>query len=611
MPPQGNHRMAKPSFAPPIEDYALIGDCRSAALVNRGGGIDWLCWPRFDSGACFAALLGTPENGTWKIAPTVHVTATHRHYRPGTMILETEFETATGRVALIDFMPIASPDPAVIRIVEGRGGHVSMRMDLILRFDYGSVIPWVSRMPNGGGLRAIAGPDMTVLHASVPVRGRNMTTRADFTVSAGETVTFSLTYGPSHLPLPPRPETGHALRATEAFWTQWCGNCTYRGPDEDAVRRSALTLKALTYAPTGGIIAAPTTSLPEHLGGNRNWDYRYCWLRDATFTLLSLVQAGFREEALAWRSWLQRSIAGSPEQMRIMYGISGERRLPERELHWLPGYQGAYPVRIGNGAAEQFQLDAYGEVIDALYRGREAGLVTRERAWDLQKALVQHVAKVWDQPDEGIWEVRGGRRHFTHSKMMAWVAIDRVIRGAETRGLEAPLAEWRALRARIHADVCENGFNSGRGSFVQSYGGTALDASLLMMPMVGFLPAHDPRVRATVDAIAKELTVDGLVMRYQDDAAPDGLPPGEGTFLLCSFWLADNLILQGRMAEARALFDRLLDLRNDVGLLSEEYDSRGKRMLGNFPQAFSHVGLMDTALNLTRHGPAQQRAAAD
>lgn len=585
------------STTPPIEDYALIGDCRSAALVNRAGGIDWLCWPRFDSGAVFAALLGTAAHGTWRIAPAGDVIAVRRRYLPATMVLETEVETATGRVALIDFMPMGTDHPAVIRIVEGRAGQVDMRMGLILRFDYGAAIPWVSRLADGR-LRAIAGPDMVVLHATVPVRGSDMTTIAAFTLRAGESQTFSLSYGPSHLPVPPAPDIQAARAATQAYWADWAAEGSYRGPYADAVQRSVLTLKALTYTPTGGIVAAPTTSLPELPGGTRNWDYRYCWLRDASFTLTALLQAGLRDEAAAWQAWLHRAVAGSPDQVRPLYGLAGERRLPEWEVPWLPGYQGASPVRIGNGAAGQFQLDIPGEVLDALYRAGQAGLAPAEPGHGLQTALTEHLANVWQLPDDGIWEVRGGRRQFTHSKVMAWVGIDRAIRGAEDGGCAAPLPAWRELRARIHADICANGFNPARGSFVQTYGGTALDASLLLLPLVGFLSPDDPRIIGTVAAIERELLIDGLVLRYRDDAAPDGLPPGEGAFLLCSFWLADNYILQGRMAEARALFEHLLALRNDVGLMAEEYDPRARRMLGNFPQAFSHVGLINTALRL-------------
>jgi GH15 family glucan-1,4-alpha-glucosidase len=601
-------------YAPAIEDYALIGDGQSAALVSLSGSIDWLCWPRFDSGACFAALLGTAANGRWRIAPDLSADCAparvRRYYRPGTMILCTEFDTETGRATVTDFMPLEAGNSSVVRIVEGVAGRVAMRLDLALRFDYGDAVPWVTRLPDGSGLRAIAGPDMVVLRTPVALHGEGLSTVAEFTVEQGQSVPFVLSYGASHQMPPVAIDAHHALRGTETIWTRWSARCTYQGPYAEAVSRSALVLKALIYAPTGGIVAAPTTSLPEQLGGSRNWDYRYCWLRDATFSLIALLEAGFREEAHAWRMWLQRAIAGSPAQMSIMYGLGGERRMPEWEVPWLPGYQGARPVRVGNAAAQQFQLDVYGEVIDALYRARQVGLIADEPGWNMQRTLVNHVAKVWNAPDEGIWEVRGGRRHFTHSKVMAWVAMDRAIRNAETFGREAPVGEWKRVRARIHAAVCAEGFNTRRNSFVQSFGGNAVDASLLLLPLVGFLPADDPRIVGTVAAIERELMLDGHVLRYHDDAAPDGLPAGEGTFLLCGFWLADNYILQGRMEEAHALFERLLAVRNDVGLLAEEYDPRTRRMTGNFPQAFSHVGLIVTALSLTPHGPVELRGAS-
>jgi len=600
-------------FAPAIENYALIGDGHSAALVNLSGSIDWLCWPRFDSAACFAALLGNRANGRWSVAPEIGPdeapARVRRYYMPGTMILCTEFDTDSGRVAITDFMPLESTHSSVIRIVDGIAGSVRMRMDLVLRFDYGDAVPWVTRLPDGSGLRAIAGPDLVVLRTSVPLCGEGLSTVAEFTVEQGKSIPFVLSYGPSHLPAPAVTDAHHALRGTEMIWTRWSARCTYQGPYAEAVLRSALVLKALIYAPTGGIVAAPTTSLPEQLGGTRNWDYRYCWLRDATFSLIALLEAGFREEAHAWRMWLQRAIAGSPAQMSIMYGLGGERRLPEWEVPWLPGYQGARPVRVGNAAAHQFQLDVYGEVLDALYRARQVGLIADEPGWNMQRVLVNHVMEIWDQPDEGIWEVRGGRQHFTHSKVMAWVALDRAIRNAETFGRDAPVAAWKRMRARIHATVCAEGFNTRRNSFVQSFGGSAVDASLLLLPLVGFLPVDDPRIIGTVATIERELMLDGHVLRYRDDAAPDGLPAGEGAFVLCGFWLADNYILQGRMEEAHALFERLLAVRNDVGLLAEEYDPRSNRMTGNFPQAFSHVGLIVTALSLTPHGPVEQRGA--
>ncbi len=597
-----------PDFPPPIEDYALIGDCATAALVSRSGSIDWLCWPRFDASACFAALLGRPEHGCWAIAPAAGDARVRRAYRDGSPVLETVFETADGSVALIDFMPPFGGNSSIVRIVEGRSGRVAMAMTLTLRFDYGVSVPWVTRLEDGSGLRAIAGPDMAVLRADVQLRGEDMTTRADFTVGQGERACFVLTHGPSHLPPPAAVDAAAALRATEAFWSDWIGRCTYKGPYAAAVKRSLITLKALTYAPTGGIVAAPTTSLPEMLGGERNWDYRFCWLRDATLTLLALLHAGYIEEARDWREWLHRAIAGSAQQVQIMYGLAGERRLPEFEIPWLPGYQGAKPVRIGNAAAGQLQIDVYGELLDALFQARKAGLVVPDENWSLGLNIVQHLETIWEQPDEGIWETRGGRQHFTFSKVMAWVALDRAVRGAEEWQIAAPLDRWRALRARMHETICREGFNSRKGSFTQVFGGDALDASLLQIPLVGFLPWDDPRVQGTVDAIERELSFDGLVMRYRTEEARDGLPPGEGVFLACSFWLADNMVLQGRHDEARALFERLLGLCNDVGLLSEEYDPRSRRLVGNFPQAFSHIGLIGTALNFESFGPVHSRS---
>ncbi|MBS0560933.1 MAG: glycoside hydrolase family 15 protein [Proteobacteria bacterium] len=598
-------------FAPAIEDYALIGDCRSAALVSRTGSIDWLCWPRFDSPACFAALLGRAEHGRWRIAPAAEASASRR-YLPGTLILETVFETAQGSVALIDFMDYdgdgARLPASVVRIVEGRSGAVDMRLDLALRFDYGAAIPWVTRLPEGGGMQAVAGPDMTVLRCAVPLRGQGFTTVADFTVAAGERAAFVLTHGASQLPPPPPVDAGEALERTRAFWTEWSGRCAYQGPWRNAVLQSLRTLKALTYAPTGGVVAAPTTSLPEQLGGERNWDYRFCWLRDATFTLLAMLKAGYRDEARAWGAWLRRAVAGSPAQIQTMYGLAGERRLVEWTVGNLPGYQGAAPVRVGNAAAEQLQLDVYGELMDAIYQAAHAGLVSAQDAWGLQRQLILHLERIWRGPDEGIWEVRGGRRHFTFSKVMAWVAVDRAIRTAEEFGLHGPLSAWRRLRDEIHASVCANGFDAEKNSFVQSYGDTALDASCLLIPLVGFLPPEDPRVAGTVEAIGRELMQDGLIQRYRTQEGVDGLPPGEGIFLACSFWYADALVLLGRHREARELFERLLSLCNDVGLLAEEYDPAARRQVGNFPQAFSHLALIDTAMNLTRHGPAHERA---
>ncbi len=593
-------------FAPPIEDYALIGDCRSAALVSRDGSIDWLCWPRFDSAACFAALLGRAEHGRWRIAATGDVTIS-RFYRPDTLVLETVFDTPEGSVALSDFMQLDAPAPSVIRIVEGRRGSVKMRLDFALRFDYGQAIPWVTQLEDGSGILAVAGPDMAVLRTTVELHGQSFTTVADFTVAAGERVTFALTHGASHLPPPAAPDAEAALAHAEAHWTEWSARCTYRGPWRDAVQRSLLTLKALTYVPTGGIVAAPTTSLPEQLGGERNWDYRFCWLRDATFTLLAMLHAGYQEEARAWGAWLRRAVAGSPAQIQTMYGLAGERRLVEWTVGNLPGYQGAAPVRVGNAASEQLQIDVYGELMDALYQAAHSGLVPPDSAWQLQRLLVVHLERIWQQPDEGIWEVRGGARHFTFSKVMAWVAVDRAIRTAEEFSLRGPLESWRRLRDAIHESVCANGVDPARNCFVQSYGSTSLDASLLLIPLVGFLPPEDPRIAATVAAIEATLMQDGLVLRYRTHEGVDGLPPGEGMFLACSFWFADNLVLLGRIDEAHALFERLLALRNDLGLLAEEYEPRVKRQVGNFPQAFSHLALIDTALNLTRYGPAHER----
>ena len=591
-----------------IEDYALIGDCQSAALVGRDGSIDWLCLPRFDSPACFAALLGTPQHGRWKISPAEAFTA-KRRYRADTLILETDFETDTGAVTLIDFMPVRSSQPDLVRMIVGRRGRVAMEMELILRFDYGASVPWVTRLGEGSGIRAVSGPDKTVLCAPVPLDNRDMKTSARFEVEAGATLPFVLTHSPSHLEAPAPTDPHHALGETERFWRGWAGRCKVSGPWEQQVRRSLITLKALTYAPTGGIVAAPTTSLPERIGGVRNWDYRYCWLRDATLTLLAFMDAGFHEEAGAWREWLVRAVAGSPDQMQIMYGIGGERRLPEWDIPWLPGYEGSVPVRVGNAAAAQLQLDVYGEVMDALYQACKAGLARHDVAWDLQRALLAHLEKVWVQPDEGIWEVRGPPRHFTYSKIMAWVAFDRAVKMVEGLGLPGPVEHWRELRSRIHRDVCERGYSERRGAFVQSYGCEELDAALLLIPITGFLPADDPRVLGTVQAIQRSLTVDGLVQRYATHQSLDGLPAGEGVFLACSFWLADNLCLQGRWDEARELFERVAGLANDVGLLAEEYDPAARRFLGNFPQAFSHIALVNTALNLgAAEKPVEQRA---
>jgi GH15 family glucan-1,4-alpha-glucosidase len=597
---------------PRIEDYALIGDCEAAGLVSRDGSLDWLCWPRFDSPACFAALLGGKEHGRWLIAPAGEVARTCRAYKPDTLILETRFETAEGAVLLTDFMPLRGTNSDVVRRVTGLSGRVSMRFDLTIRFDYGRSVPWMSRLEDGS-LRAIAGPHMLVLKSDIAVRGKDLSTVGEFVIGQGEKADFTLTYGPSHLPPPPPIDPEQALADTETFWRGWADRCTLgEGAWGDAVRRSLITLKALTYRPTGGIVAAPTTSLPELIGGERNWDYRFCWLRDATFTLLALMGGGYYDEARDWRDWLVRAAAGSPSQIQIMYGLAGERDLPERILPWLPGHAGSKPVRIGNAAADQLQLDVFGEVADALHMARKSALAPSAVAWQLERALTEHLEQVWSLPDEGIWEVRGPRRCFTHSKVMAWVAFDRAVKAVEAFGLASRVGRWRALRDRIHAEVCDRAFDTKLGSFVQSYGGMELDASLLLMPLVGFLPPDDPRVRGTVEAIQRRLAVDGLLLRYDTGSTDDGLPPGEGAFLACSFWLADNLVLQGRHAEAQSLFERLLALRNDVGLLAEEYDPRARRMLGNFPQAFSHVALVNTALNLTRMaGPAEQRGESE
>jgi GH15 family glucan-1,4-alpha-glucosidase len=577
----------------PIEHYALIGDCHAAALVGRDGSIDWLCLPRFDSGACFAALLGLPGHGRWLIAPAAEVRDIRRRYRDGTLVLETDFETADGTARIIDCMPLSDGNRMVLRIVEGLRGRVAMRMELIIRFDYGSIVPWVRRLDDT--LQATAGPDTLELRTTVAVRGENMKTVAEFSVTGGDRKAFVLEYRPSHEAATRPVDPERALAATETAWREWSGRSTYRGRWRGAVERSLITLKALTYGPTGGIVAAPTTSLPEQPGGTRNWDYRYCWLRDATFTLNALLLAGYHEEAVAWREWLLRAAAGKPEDLQTLYGVMGERRLDEYVVGWLPGYDGASPVRIGNAASKQFQLDVYGEVMDTLHLARAAGLPPEPASWSIQVALLGFLESCWEQPDEGIWEIRGPRRHFTHSKVMAWVAFDRAVKDMEAFGREGPLERWRKVRDGIHAQVCAAGYDARRNTFVQSYGSPHLDASLLLIPQVGFLPPTDPRVLGTVAAIERGLVVDGLVRRYSTAADVDGLPPGEGTFLPCSFWLADSLVLTGRRAEGEALFERLLALGNDVGLLSEEYDARGRRMLGNFPQALTHMALVNSA----------------
>ncbi len=576
-----------------IEDYALIGDCHTAALVGLNGSIDWLCFPRFDSGACFAALVGNAGHGRWLIAPSAKLLGTRRRYRDGTLILETEFDTVDGTVRIIDCLPLSEERWDVLRIVEGLEGCVAMCMELIIRFDYGSIVPWVQR--SGDTLRATAGPDTLELRTKVAVHGENLKTVANFHVSKGERIPFILNYRPSHQPAQPAVDPELVLRTTEDAWRKWSGRCSYQGRWRDAVVRSLITLKALTYAPTGGMVAAPTTSLPEQAGGVRNWDYRYCWLRDATFTLNALLLAGYQGEATAWREWLLRAVAGSPEDLRTLYSVTGARRLDEYELGWLPGYGGAEPVRVGNAASRQFQLDVYGEVMDMLHLARAAGLTPESAAWKIQVALLHFLESNWQQPDEGIWEIRGPRRHFTHSKVMAWVAFDRAILDAEAFGLDGPVERWRHVRRAIHDEVCANAYDEQAGTFVQSYGSTQLDASLLLIPQVGFLPPQDRRVRGTIEAIERNLVVNGLVLRYSPANHADALPPGEGAFLPCSFWLADGLILTGRREEGQALFERLLALRNCVGLLSEEYDAGQNRMLGNFPQALTHMALVNTA----------------
>jgi GH15 family glucan-1,4-alpha-glucosidase len=591
-----------------IEDYAIIGDCESAALVGRDGSIDWLCWPRFDSDACFAALLGAPEHGRFRIAPRDEPHSVTRRYRPGTLILETRFETTDGVATLIDFMPIRGKNPDCVRVVVGDRGRMPMCAELILRFGYGAIVPWVRKLDDGT-LRAIAGPDMVVLRTPVHLRGENFTTVGEFMVSEGDRVPFVMSYGPSHLPVPEAFAADVALNDTESYWQEWSRKGRLHGPWNDAVSRSLITLKALTYGPTGGMVAAPTASLPERIGGPRNWDYRFCWVRDATLTLLALMNAGYYEEAQCWRDWLIRAIAGRPEQLEIMYGVAGERRLTEWEVPWLPGYENSSPVRIGNAAHSQLQLDVFGEVMDTLHQGRRGGLSGSEAGWDVQLALLRHLEEIWRQPDHGIWEVRSEPMHFTYSKAMAWVAFDRALKSAEMFGLPGPVDRWRMLCREIHAAVCEKGWNEKRKTFTRSYGSDDLDASLLLLAPIGFLKPDDPRYRGTVEAIERTLIADGLVMRYDSLRSKDGLPAGEGAFLACSFWLADAYLLLGRRDDAERLFKRLAGLANDVGLLSEEYDPLAKRQLGNFPQAFSHVALINTACNLTSADkPAEQRS---
>ncbi len=594
-----------------VEDYALIGDTQTAALVSRDGSIDWLCLPRFDSGACFAALVGEAENGRWQLCPADPSATVTRRYIDGTLVLETTWTTATGSVRVLDCMPIRGTAPDVVRVVEGVTGRVEMRCELLLRFDYGAYVPWVRRTADG--ISAIAGPDAAELRTPVPLRGEGRSTVSSFEVGAGDRVPFVLTWHPSAEPPPAPAHGGDAVGDTVRWWQQWSSRCAPTGAHHDLVVRSLITLKALTYAPTGGLLAAATTSLPEEIGGERNWDYRYCWLRDATFSLYALMLGGFEAEAVAWRDWLLRAAAGAPEQLQIMYGPAGERRLPELTLDWLAGYEGSRPVRIGNAASTQLQLDVYGEVMDCLHQARRAGVEDDDDAWALQRALMEFLEGSWQQPDEGIWEVRGPRRHFTHSKVMAWVAADRAVKAVEQFGREGPVEQWKLLRSEIHREVCELGFDAGRSTFTQSYGRPQLDASLLMIPLVGFLPPTDRRVVGTVAAIQRELDDDGLTRRYAEDSLGevDGIRGGEGVFLPCSFWMADNLALQGRVDEAEALFERLTGLANDVGLLSEEWDPRQHRLVGNFPQAFTHVALVNTAHNLhaiaDQPGPARTR----
>lgn len=588
-----------------IEDYALIGDCKTAALVGCDGSIDWLCWPRFDSAACFAGLIGTVDNGRWLIAPKHPTLAARRRYRPGTLVLETEFQTDTGSAAVVDFMPPAD-GADLVRIVLGRSGRVAFHTELVVRFNYGAAVPWVSR-PDDGTTNAIVGPERLVLRTPAALYGDDLKTVGEFTVEAGQSIPFVLSYGPSFQSPPPVIDPFHALERTEAFWRQWSDRCPDVGPWTEAVKRSLITLKALTYAPTGGIVAAATTSLPERLGGVRNWDYRYCWLRDATFTLLAFMNLGYYDEARAWRDWLFRAVAGSPSQVQIMYGVGGERWLPELVVPWLPGYEKSSPVRIGNDASQQLQLDVFGEVLDVMFQTLKAGMEPPERARILRPVVLEYLATAWRQPDEGIWEVRGGSQHFVHSKAMAWVAFDRAANELESRAFNESGQRWREIANEIHAEVSDRGFDRDLDSFVQAYGSKRLDASLLLLPLVGFLPASDPRIRGTLRAIEDRLLIDGeFVLRYETENA-DGLPAGEGAFLACSFWLVDNYILQGRYSEARKLFDRLLSRCNDVGLLAEEFDPLTGRMLGNFPQAYSHVGLINCALNLSQQtGPAER-----
>jgi GH15 family glucan-1,4-alpha-glucosidase len=591
-----------------IEDYALIGDCQTVALVARDGSMDWLCLPRFDSGACFAALLGTPDNGRWQITPASPIRSVQRRYRGNTLILETQYTTDDGMVTVIDLMPPRTQAADLVRIVRGERGTVRMRCELVIRFDYGSVVPWVHKIAHGKGLRATAGPDTLYLYTDVPLRGEKMRTVGEFTVSAGQSVAFELAWCPTYEAEPPPRIPLRVVDDTERWWQNWSARCTYQGEWAGPVLRSLITLKALTYAPTGGIVAAATTSLPEQLGGVRNWDYRYCWLRDATFTLYALMDSGYIQEAKAWRQWLVNAAAGTPEDLQIMYGLAGERRLSELELPWLAGYGQSRPVRIGNAAYHQHQLDVYGEVMDAMQLARRRGLPESIEAWRIQQAIIGFLEEGWKEPDNGIWEVRGPRHHFTHSKVMAWVAMDRAVKAVEQFHLPGDMAKWGRIRDQVHQQVCREGFDPKLNSFVQYYGSKDPDASLLLLPSVGFLPATDSRMVGTTRYIQKQLVKDGFVQRYPAQAGVDGLPPGEGAFMLCTFWLADALAMEGQMDEAREIFEHLLSLRNDVGLLAEEYDPQTRRLIGNFPQAFSHVGLINTARNLSQaKGPSEDR----
>jgi GH15 family glucan-1,4-alpha-glucosidase len=607
--------LAEPAPQPPlpaisrrIEDYAVIGNCETLALVGRDGSIDWLGLPRYDSAACFAALLGDESHGRWLLAPSGAITRTTRRYRGETLILETEFETEDGTVLVTDFMARRPEVSDVLRIVRGLSGAVMCRTELIVRFEYGLRTPWVTKADDER-LHFVAGPDQLILDTTVPLRGEFMRTVGEFRIEAGQEIAFTLSWAPSYRPTPPPLDAAAALVQVESFWKEWAAPFTPDGPYGAPVLRSLVTLKALAHWETGGIVAAGTTSLPEKFGGTRNWDYRFCWLRDATFTLYALIGAGMMDEAKAWRQWLLRAVGGDPNDLKVLYGVAGEKSPPERELDWLPGFEGSRPVRIGNGAADQLQLDVYGEVLGAFYLARRTGLAPEAAGWALECALLEHLEKIWEEPDDGIWEVRGGRRHFTHSKVMAWVAFDRGIRSAKEFGLSAPITRWSRHRDRLRRDICALGFDAEQNSFVQSYGSQELDASLLLIPVVGFLPPTDPRIIGTVAAIEKRLLHDGFVLRYDSASVTDGLPAGEGAFLACSFWLADNYILQGRKDEARALFERLLSLSNDVGLLAEEYDPIARRQCGNFPQAFSHVALINTARNLSgRDGPVHHRS---